>query len=719
AFINGGSGSDTLISTADRGSFGGGSAGGDIDTLDLTNYQNVRWSLLNTSLSGSQFNMRAIEDQDTEDLVDASGVTPVEVEAPATIFSGSAENFEVFLLGTGDDYVYDVGQGSYDMYGGAGDDTLIRGIFSGGNTTNRLFGGAGNDYLELVSESGDLYGGDGDDTLRVDTGDNELDIFGGRGDDFFILHNRVNSSSDVLQPIVRGGAGYDVVSFQNSSNDDAFRIHVDLDRFIFNSSAPFGSQADEAFRGLIFEVEALIADTFTPAFFFGTDGGERFIGLNENDTLVGRGGNDELYGGAGNDLLEGGAGDDLIHAGTGIDTIDGDDGIDTLTFANARPESADAGIIADNWGGVRVYLSDGIRQSANTFGPDGEMQGVFGTGSIFEIENVIGTQNDDLIVGNTGANALSGSGGNDTLAGLAGNDILTPGEGNDLASGGAGNDTFLMGTGNSTILGGTGTDRMDFTGSAGTISVNMAAKLWSAQLDTDVPVWANTGFAAPRFFNGVGITPQDVLESDPIYANDGTDQSLVLPTTDDYIVPEGDPLPPRFEIASDTQRLGYSGRITEIEEVIGAGGSDTIRGAAADERFEGRTGADSLVGGVGNDTLIGGGGNDVLQGGTGLGFRRAEDLLFMNEAGTPFGPDYLVATGFAMPSTQLTLEMVVQGENPGPGDVSWPVFTPISYAVQNSTNEFTLITTDTTATNSERFLRLIVNGGVVDTDIPV
>lgn len=66
------------------------------------------------------------------------------------------------------------------------------------------------------------------------------------------------------------------------------------------------------------------------------------------------------------------------------------------------------------------------------------------------IENVVGTQFDDVIIGDGNANTLDGLTGNDllkggkgddTLAGSGGDDVLNGGEGADVLDGGEGRDT--------------------------------------------------------------------------------------------------------------------------------------------------------------------------------------------------------------------------------------------------------------------------------------
>ncbi|MBS0124454.1 beta strand repeat-containing protein [Thetidibacter halocola] len=713
--IAGGFGDDTLYSTADRGDFDGGTG---IDTLDLRGYTDVRWSLEN--LFGAGMDLRAVESQDTEALVDAEGI-PSAVAVPSTIFSGDADNIEVFLLGDGDDNLFDKGRGSYTVYGGAGDDVLIRRQANDGSHTNVLYGEDGNDYLELIEESGSLYGGEGDDTLRAAISGMESDVEGGDGDDLIYLQ-RFNNGNPLDLPIVRGGAGNDVVSFDMPIVGDITRIGVDLARFAMYSPAPFGSSWAGYINALVFDVEGLIASDRVSAVFEGTDGNERFIGLSRNDTLVGRGGDDVIFGGGGADLIEGGDGDDLIHPGASgttaatSDTVDGGDGIDTLTFVNARPETKDGSIIAGLFGGVRVMLSDGIRVSVNTRGPDGEAHGAFGRSEIYEIENLVGSQGDDILIGNRGDNALAGNDGDDTLLGRDGDDVLGGGAGRNLLIGGPGDDTFLVSEGDASVVGGGGFDSLNFAGRPGAVSVNLTTGSWAGTLDTNLPVWNDTGTTEARLFNGVSMTPRDVLETDPIFANDAGDLTRVLPDTDDYAA---DPGLPRFEITEAQVGLDLSGEIAGVEAVIGTGGDDTLTGSAGHERLDGDAGNDTLRGNQGNDTLIGGGGRDVIFGDGGAAATALPDLLFLNEGGS-YGPDYLSVSGFAdMPTTALTMEALVKLEDTSGQGVGTNVYTIMSYAVGTIYNAFTVITTDTTVENSERYLRIIINNQVVNTTVPV
>ena len=119
-------------------------------------------------------------------------------------------------------------------------------------------------------------------------------------------------------------------------------------------------------------------------------------------TLDGRGGNDVLEGGNGNDTLIGGAGADGLFGGGGIDTADYS-GAATSVFVDL------------DFGGV----GRGFRGEAQ----GDELQGV---------ENVIGSDFEDILFGDNAANTLTGGEGDDRLQTQGANDLLQGGADNDL-----------------------------------------------------------------------------------------------------------------------------------------------------------------------------------------------------------------------------------------------------------------------------------------------
>jgi Ca2+-binding RTX toxin-like protein len=83
---------------------------------------------------------------------------------------------------------------------------------------------------------------------------------------------------------------------------------------------------------------------------------------------------------------------------------------------------------------------------------------------------IMGTNGDDVIVGDDGANAINGKGGNDKICGFGGNDTITGGagdddlhgfDGNDILNGDAGEDFLEGGTGDDHLVGDLGDDTLD------------------------------------------------------------------------------------------------------------------------------------------------------------------------------------------------------------------------------------------------------------------
>jgi Ca2+-binding RTX toxin-like protein len=172
------------------------------------------------------------------------------------------------------------------------------------------------------------------------------------------------------------------------------------------------------------------------------DGFENLTGSFFNDTLIGsdfanvlRGGagEDNLAGLIGKDRLIGGAGNDDLRGGIGADILKGGAGLDYVNYS-------------DSAAGVIVKFG---RNGAETIGKGGEAQG----DRISKVENVRGSLQGDVLIGNNLSNVLScnpgndranGGGGNDTIGGNTGNDTLNGGRGNDFLTGGADNDTFVF-----------------------------------------------------------------------------------------------------------------------------------------------------------------------------------------------------------------------------------------------------------------------------------
>jgi Ca2+-binding RTX toxin-like protein len=296
------------------------------------------------------------------------------------------------------------GPGANILDGGAGIDTAsyrhaAAGVLADlGNAANNQGEAAGDTYVSIENLEGSSF----NDQLFGNAGANTL--LGGAGND--TLHG--GPGGDVLD----GGAGIDTASYRLA----AAGVVADL--------ANAASNTGEAAGDTYVSIENLEGSSFN----------DRLYGNDAGNTLLGGAGNDQLFGRGGNDVLRGGPGNDILHGGPGSDVLDGGAGTDTASYRFAT-----AGVVAD------------LGKPANN---KGEAAG----DSYISIENLEGSNFNDLLVGNGGANLLVGGGGADRLLGRGGDDILRGGGGDDVLIGGPGHDRLLGGAGDDVLRGGGGDD---------------------------------------------------------------------------------------------------------------------------------------------------------------------------------------------------------------------------------------------------------------------
>ena len=175
----------------------------------------------------------------------------------------------------------------------------------------------------------------------------------------------------------------------------------------------------------------------------GTSGPDLIIGYGGNDTISGLGGNDRIFDGAGNDTVSGGDGRDVFMNGTGADRFGGGTDIDTVKYTAGTS-------------GVTVSANNVANDGNGADGPSGKRDNV-----LTDVENIWGTDYNDVMSGSAQVNRIFGLGGSDWLSGSGGNDYVLGGTGADKFYGGDGND-YLSAKDNTAdleISGGNGTDQ--------------------------------------------------------------------------------------------------------------------------------------------------------------------------------------------------------------------------------------------------------------------
>ncbi len=307
-------------------------------------------------------------------------------------------------------------------------------------------------------------------------------------------------------------------------------------------------------------------------FIEGRDGDDILLGGNGDDTLIGDLGDDELNGGDGYDiarydtaagavnvnlstgLASGAHGNDSL---IGIEEVEGSDFNDTLVgdgndnafVGRAGDDDIDGGAGSDD-----VYYYDASSAVFIDLTTGVSFLGG-GNDTLTSIENVVGSNFADSIVGNADENRLRGLSGNDELFGRGGNDVLRGGAGNDTLDGGTDDGGFSRG------------DRADYSrdheeGGTNGINADLA-----------------TGLATDSFGNTDTLIDIESIR--------GTRHNDTL--------------------------LGDGGR----NQLQGEDGNDSIEGRDGDDDLMGGAGNDTLIGGSGEDFLQAGAGVDIIEGGAG------------------------------------------------------------------------------------------------------
>jgi len=520
------------------------------------------------------------------------------------------EGDDILFGEDGDDWLWGEG-GSDQLYGGQGNDRL-QGL--GGNDV--LDGGAGSDQLWGSSGNDVLHGGAGDDSLFGDGGDDSLD--GGAGSDLLSGSTGNNqlaggAGNDTYEISVTGSAdtvdespfddGIDTLDFSDAT------VGVTVDLALDAGQQQVINVANNSRLSIIGTIEKVIGTDFEDV--ISGNGVRNFLfGEGGNDFLEGRGGNDVLVGGEDDDLLSDDSGDNQLvgRAGNdtyrisvtgGSDTVDespADDGTDTLDFSAAAVSVS-----------VDLALDAGEEQVINA--ANNSRLSITGT-----IENAIGTNFDDTILGNAADNILEGGAGNDTLdgregadqlAGGPGDDQLLGGPGNDQLDGGADNDVLAGGAGEDLLDGGTGNDQLSGDGDNDSLAGGDGDDLLDDGAGDDQLAG---GRGNDTYLLGVAGGTESVSELPDDNGVDTLDFSTA-------------PLAVTVDLANGgAQPIALGNILTlagTIENVVGTPFDDVIDGNAADNNLQGGAGNDSLFGAGGNDTLGDGPGDDVLLGGAG------------------------------------------------------------------------------------------------------
>jgi Ca2+-binding RTX toxin-like protein len=507
---------------------------------------------------------------------------------------------------------HQIGTAGNDTLNGTTADDLIEGlggndILKGGLGKDVLDGGTGvdtADYSDKTLAVSVTLAGAADASVKVngvveDTIRNIENVTGGTGND--------SLTGDTLANALSGGAGADVL--KGGSGNDVLKGGAGADTLDGGAGIDTADYSDKTVAVAVtlagatpatVKVNGVAEDTISNI--------ENVTGGTGNDSLTGDTLANALSGGAGADVLKGGSGNDVLKGGAGADMLDGGAGIDTADYS-------------DKTVAVAVTLAGATPATVKVNGVAED--------TVSNIENVTGGTGNDSLTGDTLANTLTGGAGNDVLKGGAGNDTLdgaagidtadysdktvavavtlagatpasvkvngvtedtvsnienvTGGSGNDsltgdtlanTLTGGAGNDVLKGGSGNDVLKGGAGADTLD--GGAGIDTADYS--------DKTVAVAVTLAGATPASVKVNGVAEDTISNIENVTGGSGNDS-----------------------LTGDTL----------ANALTGGAGNDTLTGGSGNDKLDGGAGGDNLSGGDGDDTLIGGAGADKLDGGAG------------------------------------------------------------------------------------------------------
>lgn len=596
--LNGGGGNNTasyeyaaaavIASLADT-SINSGDALGDI----YTDIQNLRGSAFDDTLSGDAANNILTGGNGNDTITGGLGT-------------------DQLYGGNGNDYLSDDGVGAAVLSGGAGDDIISYSNFD--NITDSVDGGDGVDTLVFdragstgvnfnmqaaaLQSGGTFYGGptyaifSGIENITV-TGSNNLYVFANNGNNIITGGSTQNDSIDyryaaggvlvnlglvdytingltLNKQSATGGSGNDtLINIENiwaGSQWDDILVGNDSNNTIrgyygndiidggagidtwyidwsnFSTTASLLTAAQNSALGIVMTGDAAGDTIYNMENIYSSYG----------DSLYGNAGANDIYG---RGMLEGfRGGDNLRGAGASA----------TASYANAGSSLAGLSITTGLGVGVTATLKTGL--------------GIFNTGdaagdTYVNINNLMGSAFNDILIGNDSANTINGGLGNDVLQGLGGADVF---------------------------IGGAGSDTVTYANSTAGVTV----ELFSTNI-------GGTNDAAGDSFNSIenltGSNFNDNLYGD---ANDnildgGTGTNLLNGgagiDTASYLTATGSLL---INLATNSVTgAGRTDTLVDIEYVIGSNFGDVITGSAGNDWIDAGNGADTIDGAAGINTV--------------------------------------------------------------------------------------------------------------------
>ncbi|WP_196223155.1 calcium-binding protein [Roseibium sp. RKSG952] len=251
-----------------------------------------------------------------------------------------------------------------------------------------------------------------------------------------------------------------VDAFYYSMLQNALIVTSDGEVYSFTSGGSVDMTSSEV--SSIDDSAYILMGAYSGWYVYGSSSSETLVGNNYDDVIYGYIPDSSIAGYTGADTdqadyIYGFDGDDWIQAGAGDDYIYGGDGSDTSAYT-------------DSTSGIIVDLTNTYEDSTGETYVLVEDDGFGDSDHLYSIENIWGTDYDDVITGDDEDNIFLGYDGDDVLTGGGGDDILVGGDGDDTLDGDDGDDVLISTGGNDTLTGGDGADTFVLAGGTVTIT---------------------------------------------------------------------------------------------------------------------------------------------------------------------------------------------------------------------------------------------------------